>query len=142
MVSNLARFVVIIWCFVVLILTQSYTSSLSSLLTIQQLEPSITDLQEIKTKGQRVGYKSSAVVLEFLHRMSFVESQIRMYDSEQDLDFALSNGSIVAVFGEVPYMKLFVTKHCSRYTMVAPTHKNGGFGFVCSLSLSLSLSCA
>ncbi|XP_057467291.1 glutamate receptor 2.7-like [Actinidia eriantha] len=129
-VSNLARLVVIIWCFVVLILTQSYTSSLSSLLTIQQLEPSITDLQEIKTKGQSVGYKSNSVVLEFLHRMNFVESQIKRYDSPEDLDFALSNGSIVAAFGEVPYMKLFVTKHCSRYTMVAPTHKNGGFGFV------------
>ncbi|KAM1527098.1 hypothetical protein ACFX1Z_016643 [Malus domestica] len=34
-VSNLARFVVIIWCFVVLILTQSYAASLTSFLTVQ-----------------------------------------------------------------------------------------------------------
>ncbi|KAK7828665.1 glutamate receptor 2.7 [Quercus suber] len=39
LLSNLARIVVIIWVFVVLILTQSYTASLTSLLTIQQLQP-------------------------------------------------------------------------------------------------------
>ncbi|MBA0848200.1 hypothetical protein Goshw_029625, partial [Gossypium schwendimanii] len=38
-VSNLGRFVVIIWCFVVLVLTQSYTASLTSLLTVEQLQP-------------------------------------------------------------------------------------------------------
>jgi glutamate receptor, ionotropic, plant len=33
--SNLSRFVVIIWVFVVLILTSSYTASLTSMLTVE-----------------------------------------------------------------------------------------------------------
>ncbi|KAJ4831370.1 hypothetical protein Tsubulata_021667 [Turnera subulata] len=41
-VSNLGRTVVIIWFFVVLILTQSYTASLTSLLTVQNLQPTVT----------------------------------------------------------------------------------------------------
>ncbi|XWS75987.1 hypothetical protein CRYUN_Cryun01aG0138800 [Craigia yunnanensis] len=46
-VSNLVRFVIIIWCFVVLILTQFYTASLTSLLTIEQLQPTVTDISEL-----------------------------------------------------------------------------------------------
>ncbi|KAM7480993.1 hypothetical protein LguiB_005576 [Lonicera macranthoides] len=46
-VSNLSRLVVIIWCFVVLILTQSYTASLTSTLTVKQLEPTFTSVEEL-----------------------------------------------------------------------------------------------
>ena len=46
-VSNLSRVVVIIWCFVVLILTQSCTVSLTSLLTVQKLQPKITDVNKL-----------------------------------------------------------------------------------------------
>ncbi|KAK3032401.1 hypothetical protein RJ639_036418 [Escallonia herrerae] len=46
-VSNLARFVLIIWFFLVLILTQSYTASLASMLTVQKLQPVITDVNEL-----------------------------------------------------------------------------------------------
>ncbi|CBI23993.3 unnamed protein product, partial [Vitis vinifera] len=75
-VSNLAQFMVIIWFFVVLILTQSYTASLTSMLTVQY-----------------------------------------------------SDGGIAAAFEEIPYMKLFLAKYCSKYTAVQPTYKFG-FGFV------------
>ena len=51
-VSNLGRFVVIVWCFVVLILTQSYTASLTSMLTVQQIQP--TDLSELLKKNEKV----------------------------------------------------------------------------------------
>ncbi|GMQ02692.1 hypothetical protein CsSME_00048803 [Camellia sinensis var. sinensis] len=129
-VSNLARFVVIIWCFVVLILTQSYTASLTSLLTVHQLEPSITDVQELINKGQSVGYPKVSFIHDILKRMNFSDSQIKGYNTvEGDLDAALSNRSIVAAFDEIPYLKLFTGRHCSKYTMVAPTHKTGGFGF-------------
>ncbi|THG22206.1 hypothetical protein TEA_005543 [Camellia sinensis var. sinensis] len=129
-VSNLARFVVIIWCFVVLILTQSYTASLTSLLTVHQLEPSITDVQELINKGQSVGYPKVSFIHDILKRMNFSDSQLKGYNTvEGELDAALSNRSIVAAFDEIPYLKLFTGRHCSKYTMVAPTHKTGGFGF-------------
>uniref|UniRef100_A0A6N2KCF7 Glutamate receptor n=1 Tax=Salix viminalis TaxID=40686 RepID=A0A6N2KCF7_SALVM len=77
-VSNLARIVVTIWCFVVLILTQSYTASLSSLLTVQQLQPT---------------------------NLGFDESRLMAYNTPEECDGLFSrgsgNGGIAAAFEEV-----------------------------------------
>ncbi|RVW72750.1 Glutamate receptor 2.7 [Vitis vinifera] len=107
-VNNLARFVVIIWLFVVLILTQSYTASLTSMLTVQQLNPTITDINELIKKGER----------------------LVIYESPEELDELFSKGGIAAAFDEIPYMKIFLAKYCSKYTAVGPTYKFDGFGFV------------
>ncbi|CAK9145026.1 unnamed protein product [Ilex paraguariensis] len=72
-VSNLSRFVVIIWLFVVLILTQSYTASLASMLTVQQLQPTVTDVNELISKGAYVGYQHGSFVLGLLKQMGFHE---------------------------------------------------------------------
>ncbi|GFS44650.1 glutamate receptor 2.6 [Actinidia rufa] len=89
-------------------LDQSYTASLTSMLTVQQLQPTVTDMQ-------------------------FDESKIKVYTSPEECDDLLKkgsgNGGIAAAFDEIPYMKLFLSKHCSKYTMVAPTYKTDGFGF-------------
>ncbi|KAJ7958446.1 Glutamate receptor [Quillaja saponaria] len=59
--SNLARFVVIVWVFVVLILTQSYTASLTTMSTVEQLHPTIKSyssadqLDELLTNGSNKG---------------------------------------------------------------------------------------
>ena len=47
-VNNWSRFVLIIWAFMVLILTQSYTASLASMLMVQQLKPEFVHVTEIK----------------------------------------------------------------------------------------------
>ncbi|CAL5358773.1 unnamed protein product [Camellia sinensis] len=97
---------------------------------IHQLEPSITDVQELINKGQSVGYPKVSFIHDILKRMNFSDSQLKGYNTvEGELDAALSNRSIVAAFDEIPYLKLFTGRHCSKYTMVAPTHKTGGFGF-------------
>ncbi|XP_031104860.1 glutamate receptor 2.7-like isoform X1 [Ipomoea triloba] len=130
-VSHLARFVVIIWCFVVLILTQSYTASLASMLTIQQLEPAVSSVRELTERRENVGYAKGSFIRQLLTmQMNFSESQLKAYDTLDELDDSFSNGGISAAFGEIPYMKLFLAKHCSKYTMVSPTIKTDGFGFV------------
>ncbi|KAL0323996.1 UNVERIFIED_CONTAM: Glutamate receptor 2.7 [Sesamum calycinum] len=40
------------------------------------------------------------------------------------------NGGIAAAFDETPYIKMFLAKYCSEYTMVGPMYKTAGFGFV------------
>ncbi|KAK3024080.1 hypothetical protein RJ639_044182 [Escallonia herrerae] len=67
-VSNLARFTVIIWFFVVLILTQSYTASLTSMLTIRQLEPTFTSVQDLMMKGKTIGYPKDSFILQLLEQ--------------------------------------------------------------------------
>ncbi|KAG6624751.1 glutamate receptor 2.2-like [Carya illinoinensis] len=132
--NNCTRFVVIIWVFVVLILTQSYTASLASLLTVQQLQPTITEVKQLIKNGERVGYQRGSFVFGILKEMSFKESQFKQYNSIEECDELLSkgsaNGGIAAAFDEIPFMKLFIGQYCSKYTMAASIYKTDGFGFV------------
>ncbi|KAH6783628.1 glutamate receptor 2.7 [Perilla frutescens var. hirtella] len=133
-ISNLSRFMLIIWFLVVLILTQSYTASLTSMLTVQELQPTITDVNELIRKKENVGYQKGSFVFGLLKSMNFDESKLFAYNSPEEMDVLFRKGSanhgIVAAFDEIPYMKLFLAKHCSKYIMVGPTYKTDGFGFV------------
>ena len=51
-VNNLSRIVLVVWLFVVLIVQQSYTASLSSILTVEQLQPTVTNLDEVIRNGR------------------------------------------------------------------------------------------
>ncbi|KAL8063634.1 hypothetical protein ABFX02_01G039600 [Erythranthe guttata] len=133
-ISNLARFVLIIWFLVVLILTQSYTASLTSMLTVQQLQPTVTDVAELIKNNEYIGYQMGSFVFGLLKNMNFDENRLLAFNSTEELDELFSkgsrNGGIAAAFDEIPYMKLFLAKYCSKYTMVGPTYKTDGFGFV------------
>ncbi|CAN6539671.1 unnamed protein product [Malus baccata var. baccata] len=132
--SNLARFVVIVWCFVVLILTQSYTASLTSILTVQQLQPTVTDVNTLIKNGDKVGYLRRSFIYGILKQVGFHDDKLRAYYSREELHKLLQdgkeNGGISAAFDETPYMKLFVATYCSKYTIVEPTFKTDGFAFV------------
>ncbi|KAL9442814.1 hypothetical protein AB3S75_016222 [Citrus x aurantiifolia] len=132
-ISNLARFVVIVWCFVVLILIQSYTASLTSLLTVQQLQPTITDVNLLIKRGDNVGYQRGSFVLGILKQLGFDERKLVVYNSQEECDELFqkgsANGGIAAAFDEVPFMKLLIGQHCSKYTMVESIFKTAGFGF-------------
>ncbi|KAK9946798.1 hypothetical protein M0R45_012242 [Rubus argutus] len=132
--SNLSRFVVIIWCFVVLILTQSYTASLTSLLTVQQLQPTVTDVNLLLKNGDNVGYQSGSFVLGILKQLGFQDKNLKTFTTVEELDELFHEGTandgIAAAFDETPYMKLFLATYCSKYTMVDPTFKADGWGFV------------
>ena len=138
--SNLARFVIIIWCFVVLILIQSYTASLTSLLTIEQLQPTVTDINELLKRKESVGYHDGSFVEGILMDLKFDKGQLKKYKSPKELHELFANGSISAALDEVPLIKLFLGKYCGKYTMVEPTFKTAGFGFVSSYSVSRFLS--
>ncbi|KAK3437311.1 hypothetical protein EUGRSUZ_C01869 [Eucalyptus grandis] len=131
--SNLARFVVIVWVFVVLILTQSYTASLSSLLVVQNLQPTVTDVNQLLKSGEKVGYPRGSFVHDMLKQMKFTDSKLVPYHSVEECNKLLSNGSakggIAAAFDEVPYIKLILSQYCNKYTTI-PTFKTAGFGFV------------
>nr|XP_023919108.1 glutamate receptor 2.1-like [Quercus suber] len=133
-VSNLARFVMIIWVFVVLILTQSYTASLTSLLTVQQLQPTVTNINQLIKNGEHVGYQGGSFVLGILKEMKFDENKLIIYDTPEECDQLLSkgsaNGGIAGAIIETPMMKLFLGQYCSKYTMVESIYKTDGFGFV------------
>ncbi|KAF8015219.1 hypothetical protein BT93_H0888 [Corymbia citriodora subsp. variegata] len=131
--SNLTRFVVIVWFFLVLILTQSYTASLSSILVVQNLQPSVADVDQLLKSGEKVGYQHGSFIYGILKQMKFADSRLICFHSPEECDALLSKGSakggIAAAFDEVPYIKLVLSQYCNRYTMM-PTLKTAGFGFI------------
>ncbi|WZY89982.1 hypothetical protein YC2023_046717 [Brassica napus] len=135
-VSNLARFVVIVWCFVVLVLTQSYTANLTSFLTVQRLKPEVTTVNELIENKEIVGYQNGSFVLEFLIKKGFQGYQLKPYNSAEECHNLLINGTskggIAAAFDEVAYLKLIISQYCNKYAIVEPSFKSSGFGFVSS----------
>ncbi|KAJ8560147.1 hypothetical protein K7X08_004205 [Anisodus acutangulus] len=131
--SNLTRFVLIVWVFVVLVLTSSYTASLTSMLTVQQFQPTISDLNDLIKNGEYVGYQKGSFVEYVLKRMKFDSSKLRSYSTLEEYKDALSrgskNGGVGAIIDEKPYLNLFLNKYCRKYIMVAQTYKTAGFGF-------------
>ncbi|XP_042514971.1 glutamate receptor 2.2-like [Macadamia integrifolia] len=133
--NNLTRAVLITWVFFVLILTQSYTASLSSTLTTRQLQPTITDVSDIKNNGYYVGYQAGSFVREFLRdHLHLDESKFRNYSTPEEFHYALSTGTdhggVAAIFDEIPYIRVFLKLYCNKYTTAGRIYSSEGFGFV------------
>ncbi|XP_078438796.1 glutamate receptor 2.9-like isoform X2 [Wolffia australiana] len=132
-VSNWARFVVVVWVFVVLILTSSYTASLTSMLTLQQLKPTMTDLGDLIKRNERVGYLNDSFLPGLLKQLKVDPMRIVAYSSPDEyaaaMDRGTENGGVGAIVDEIPYLKVFLNKYCGKYAMVGPTYKTNGFGF-------------
>ena len=130
-VSNFTRVVMIIWVFVVLILTSSYTASLTSMLTVQQLHPTVTNLHELIRNGEYIGCMGDPSMLGMLN---IDRSKLKVYQTDEEYDEALTKGSsrggVGAIIDEIPYIKVFLSKYCGKYTMVGNIYRTDGFGFV------------
>lgn len=141
--NNWTRMVLVIWVFVVLIITQSYTASLASFLTVQRLRPKYADVLDLVRDQRSVGYQKGSFVKDFLiQEMNFSESRLIPYGSIEEYHNALStgsgNGGVAAIFDEIPFIQLFLGKYCNEYTMVGPTYKTDGLGFVSSTAPIIS----
>ncbi|XP_031736480.1 glutamate receptor 2.2 isoform X2 [Cucumis sativus] len=131
--NNWTRFVMIVWLFVVLIITQSYTASLASYLTVQEFKPAVTDINQLQKNGEKIGHKVGSFIHEILKSLKFEDDQLKTYRTTEEMHELLSkgsaNGGISAAMDENPYIKLFLAKYCSQYTTTEPTFKADGFGF-------------
>ncbi|KAH9791262.1 glutamate receptor [Citrus sinensis] len=126
--SNLSRMTMIVWLFVALIITSSYTASLTSLLAHRRLIP-IPDVEVLKRNGDKVGCDGNSFVLQYLVTvLHFDPKNIEPIFSENRYRQALTSGEIAAAFLEAPYVKLFLAKNCKNFT-TGPTYSVGGFGF-------------
>ncbi|GAA0183919.1 transmembrane signal receptor [Lithospermum erythrorhizon] len=130
--SNLARFVVVVWFFVVVVLTSSYQASLTSMLTVQKLQPTVTTISDLLKDGEYIGYQDGSYVPNFLKELGF--KCFRNYSTLEEYDDALSkgsiNGGVSAIADELPYIKLFLGRYHEKYTIIDPIYETAGFGFV------------
>ncbi|CAM0951459.1 unnamed protein product [Alopecurus aequalis] len=127
--SNLSRLVVLVWVFVVLILTSSYTASLTSMLTVPQLEPVVADYGELLRSTAMVGVMNNSFMSRAMTTSGFPPNRLVRYPNAQSFHEALLNGSIGAIVNETPYLKIFLKAYRDNFTMTAQLNKTGGFGF-------------
>lgn len=113
--NNLAKFVTIIWVFVVLILTSSYTATLASMMTVKQIK--------LNSRGNYIAELAN-----------FEEPKHKLYNTVEQFADALSRGSkhggVSAIVEEIPYLKIFLAKYSADYSMIKPKLTTNGFGFV------------
>ncbi|XP_078150374.1 glutamate receptor 2.8-like [Carex rostrata] len=133
--SVLSKIVAIVSIFVLLILTSSYTASLSSMLTVQQLQPTVTDIYDLIKNGDYVRYSRGSFVEGLLQELGFDRTKIKDYYPDKfakALEQGSRNGGVAAIVHEIPYIKFFLAKNCKSYTMVGPIYKTAGLGFAFS----------
>ncbi|KAK8330824.1 hypothetical protein V6Z12_A10G033400 [Gossypium hirsutum] len=129
--SNLTKVVVVVWLFVALILTSSYTASLTSMLTVQRLEPTVTDIEWLKRSNVKIGCDGDSFVRTYLEDvLKFKSYNIENVSSEYKYEGEFKSNHIAAAFLELPYGRVFLNHYCKKFTTTAPTYTFGGLGFV------------
>lgn len=129
--SNITRVVVVVWLMVVFVLTSSYTASLSSMLTVQRLEPNVTDIEWLKVHKLNVGCDGDSFVRKYLEDvLDFKKDNIKNISSQYAYPNEFQKGTISAAFLELPYEKVFMNRYCKKYTASNPLSRFGGLGFV------------
>lgn len=133
--STLGRLVLIIWLFVVLIINSSYTASLTSILTVQQLTSRIEGIDSLITTTDRIGVQDGSFAWRYLiDELNIAESRlVKLRNMEAYLDALLrgpKNGGVAAVVDELPYIELFMSTSKCEFRTVGQEFTKSGWGFV------------
>lgn len=119
------------WLFMALVVTQTYTANLASMLTVQKFKATISNIETLQKMNAYVGNGRGTFVKRYLEEvLEFPTKNIKNYTAQDDLAEALRNQEIAAAFLEVPYAKLFLARFCNEFMISGPTYHVGGFGFV------------
>ncbi|OEL12907.1 Glutamate receptor 3.1 [Dichanthelium oligosanthes] len=131
--STLGRFVILIWLFVVLIIQSSYTASLTSILTVQQLASSIKGIDSLIASDQPIGFQTGSFAESYLvHELGVSPSRLKKLDSPDEYKTALEQGphkgGVAAIIDESPYVELFLVEH-DKFAIVGAEFTKSGWGF-------------
>ncbi|CAN8257831.1 unnamed protein product [Cochlearia groenlandica] len=128
-VSTLGRMVLLIWLFVVLIITSSYTASLTSMLTVQQLNSPIKGMDTLISSTGRIGFQVGSFAEEYMvHELNIARSRLVPLSSPQEYATSLKNGTVAAIVDERPYVDLFLSDYC-KFAIRGQEFTRCGWGF-------------
>ncbi|KAF8029588.1 hypothetical protein BT93_E2109 [Corymbia citriodora subsp. variegata] len=128
---NFTRIVLVIWFSVTLISTQSYTASLTTMLTLQELKPTVTKMERLRISKARVGCDAVSFVCDYLKdTLNFSKDIIIGLRNSSRYGGQFKSGNIAALFLEYPYERAFLAKYCYGYAVTHENYRFGGFGFV------------
>ena len=128
--STLGRMILIIWLFVVLIINSSYTSSLTSMLTVQQLSSTIKGMESLVASNAPIGFQVGSFAENYLNEeLNIAKSRLVPLGSPEEYAMALDKGIVAAVVDEQPYIDLFLSTYC-KFSIVGQEFTKSGWGFV------------
>ncbi|CAH1447104.1 unnamed protein product [Lactuca virosa] len=120
--SNLSRFVVVVWIFVVLVLTSSYTATLSSVLTVQQI-----GMNDISTGFFQVLSPLGGVAF---NKLKPVDPNLAKLYTTADYAKAINSGGVDALVAEILYIRSnLALYYASDFSLIATASTTNGFGF-------------
>ncbi|ESW04547.1 hypothetical protein PHAVU_011G104300 [Phaseolus vulgaris] len=133
-VSGLGRLVLIIWLFVVLIINSSYTASLTSILTVQQLSSQIVGIDSLISSTEPIGIQDGSFARKYLvDDLHIAESRIVTLKNMEDYINALQRGpkagGVVAVVDELPYIEVLMSSSHCKFRIVGQEFTKSGWGF-------------
>lgn len=129
----------IIWLFVVLIIQSSYTASLTSILTVQQLSSPVKGLDDLITSNQPIGFQVGSFAENYMvEELGISRKRLKALGSPEEYARALNlgpdNGGVAAVVDERAYVELFLSVNC-EFAIVGSEFTRTGWGFVSFFSL-------
>lgn len=134
-VSPLGRMVMVVWLFLLMVITSSYTASLTSILTVQQLSSPIKGLDDLITNEQPIGYQVGSFAYSYLTESLYLpRSRLVSLGSPEEYESALlkgpfKKGGVAAIVDELPYMELFLSGR-NDFGMIGQPFTKSGWGFV------------
>ncbi|XP_073138976.1 glutamate receptor 2.8-like [Henckelia pumila] len=130
-VSNLARFVLVVWMFVVLVLYSTFTASLLATLTVQKLSHDNYEIIQLKKDKDHVGCRNGSFICDFLQEhLKFNQSIIRPCETVEQCAQALHKGNEKGGINSVrPYTDLFLSIYGDDFTTVGQIFPTDGFAF-------------
>nr|BAL15054.1 glutamate receptor 3.1 [Solanum lycopersicum] len=147
-VSTLGRMVMVVWLFLLLVITSSYTASLTSILTVQQLSSPITGIDSLIASNSLIGYQVGSFAYSYLKDiLNIAPSRLKSLRSPEEFEAALrqglGNGGVMAIVDELPYMELFLQNRTDFGIIGRPFTKSGwGFAFKKDSPLANDMSTA
>ncbi|CAH8362089.1 unnamed protein product [Eruca vesicaria subsp. sativa] len=120
---NLSRFVVTVWVFAVLILTTSYTATLTSMMTVQQIR--------FNSNKDFIGHLSGSLIANAsLASTNINATNVRGLNNSADYTKALLNNSVAFIIDELPYLNVLLGEKPDHFLMIKPQITTNGFGFM------------
>ncbi|KAK7283466.1 hypothetical protein RIF29_13005 [Crotalaria pallida] len=131
--SALGRLVLLIWLFVVLIINSSYTASLTSILTVQQLSSPISGIESLKASDEPIGFPVGSFIERYLiDDIGISKSRLVALGSPEEFANALQlgpgKGGVAAIVDERPYVEIFLSTQCT-FRIVGQEFTRSGWGF-------------
>ncbi|XVF43386.1 hypothetical protein PTKIN_Ptkin02bG0036300 [Pterospermum kingtungense] len=147
-VSTHGRIVMVVWLFLLMVITSSYTANLTSILTVQQLSSPITGIDSLISSSWPIGYQVGSFAYGYLSQtLNIHKSRLVELHTPEEYESSLrrgpDNGGVGAIVDELPYVELFLSNRTDFGIIGQPFTKSGwGFAFQRDSALAVDISTA